>query len=124
MLLTNASATRFASAWLPIMSEQSTAMPAGRLRRTAKVGGLLGGEVAKAYATKAANLVRSEDDRSAANERRRLEAADHIVEMGPGDRIFEAPQHEYTKSLLGAVLRPDPRGRASDRDARAEDTVH
>jgi predicted unusual protein kinase regulating ubiquinone biosynthesis (AarF/ABC1/UbiB family) len=63
------------------MSEQSTAMPAGRLRRTAKVGGLLGGEVAKAYATKAANLVRSEDDRSAANERRRLEAADHIVEV-------------------------------------------
>ena len=56
-------------------------MPAGRLRRTAKVGGLLGGEVAKAYATKAANLVRSEDDRAAANERRRLEAADHVVEV-------------------------------------------
>jgi predicted unusual protein kinase regulating ubiquinone biosynthesis (AarF/ABC1/UbiB family) len=63
------------------MSEQPTAMPSGRLRRTAKVGGLLGGEVAKAYATKAANLARSEDDRAAASERRRLEAADHIVEV-------------------------------------------
>jgi predicted unusual protein kinase regulating ubiquinone biosynthesis (AarF/ABC1/UbiB family) len=63
------------------MSEQLTAMPRGRLRRTAKVGGLVGGEVAKTYATKAANLVRSEDDRTAANERRRLEAADHIVEV-------------------------------------------
>jgi predicted unusual protein kinase regulating ubiquinone biosynthesis (AarF/ABC1/UbiB family) len=63
------------------MSERPTAMPAGRLRRTAKVGGLLGGEVAKAYATKAANLVRSEDDRAAASERRRLEAADHVVEV-------------------------------------------
>jgi ABC1 atypical kinase-like domain len=63
------------------MSDQPKAMPAGRLRRTAKVGGLLGGEVAKAYATKAANLVRSEDDRTAANERRRVEAADHIVEV-------------------------------------------
>jgi predicted unusual protein kinase regulating ubiquinone biosynthesis (AarF/ABC1/UbiB family) len=63
------------------MSEQPKAVPAGRLRRTAKVGGLLGGEVAKAYATKAANLVRSEDDRTAANERRRAEAADHIVEV-------------------------------------------
>ena len=70
-----------ASAWLPTMSERPTAMPAGRLRRTAKVGGLLGGEVTKAYATKAANLLRSEDDRTAANERRRLEAADHIVEV-------------------------------------------
>jgi predicted unusual protein kinase regulating ubiquinone biosynthesis (AarF/ABC1/UbiB family) len=63
------------------MSERPTAMPAGRLRRTAKIGGLLGGEVTKAYATKAANLLRSEDDRAAANERRRLEAADHIVQV-------------------------------------------
>jgi peptide/nickel transport system ATP-binding protein len=47
-----------------------------------------------------------------------------IVEMGPAGRIFEAPQHEYTKALLGAVLRPDPRGRASNRDARSEDTSH
>jgi peptide/nickel transport system ATP-binding protein len=47
-----------------------------------------------------------------------------IVEMGSVDRIFEAPEHEYTKSLLGAVLRPDPRGRASEWDARAEDTAH
>jgi peptide/nickel transport system ATP-binding protein len=35
-----------------------------------------------------------------------------IVEMGPVERIFGTPQHEYTKSLLGAVLRPDPSQRA------------
>ncbi len=62
--------------------EQVTkSIPTGRVRRTAKVGGLLGAEVAKAYATKAANLVRSQEDRSAANGRRRLEAADHIVDV-------------------------------------------
>src|SRR6185312_4546942 len=74
------------------MTEQPGSMPTGRLRRTAKVGGLLGGEAARAYATKAANLVRSEDDRNSANERRRLEAADHVVEVlgqlkGPAMKI-------------------------------------
>jgi predicted unusual protein kinase regulating ubiquinone biosynthesis (AarF/ABC1/UbiB family) len=56
-------------------------MPTGRVRRTAKVGGLVGSEVARAYATKAANLVRSDEDRSAADARRRLEAAEHVVEV-------------------------------------------
>src|SRR5690242_17481964 len=61
------------------MPEQTKSIPTGRLQRAAKVGGLLGAEVAKGYATKAANLVRSPEDRSAANGRRRLEAAEHIV---------------------------------------------
>jgi predicted unusual protein kinase regulating ubiquinone biosynthesis (AarF/ABC1/UbiB family) len=63
------------------MTDRARSIPTGRARRTVKVGGLLGTEVAKAYATKAANLVRSDEDRSAASERRRLEAANHIVEV-------------------------------------------
>ena len=63
------------------MPEQTKSIPTGRIRRTAKVGGLFGVEVAKGYATKAANLVRSPEDRSAANGRRRLEAAEHIVDV-------------------------------------------
>jgi ABC-type oligopeptide transport system ATPase subunit len=31
-----------------------------------------------------------------------------IVEMGPTPRLFEAPQHLYTKALLSAVPVPDP----------------
>lgn len=34
-----------------------------------------------------------------------------IVETGPVDAVFEAPQHEYTRALLDAVLEPDPRER-------------
>jgi predicted unusual protein kinase regulating ubiquinone biosynthesis (AarF/ABC1/UbiB family) len=63
------------------MTDRQTSIPTGRVRRTVKVGGLLGTEVARAYATRAANLVRSDEDRAAASERRRLEAATHIVEV-------------------------------------------
>jgi ABC-type oligopeptide transport system ATPase subunit len=34
-----------------------------------------------------------------------------IVEAGPADDIYSRPQHEYTKTLLAAVPRPDPDAR-------------
>src|SRR3954451_22474895 len=54
-------------------------MPTGRIRRTAKVGGLVGGQTARSYATKAANLTRDEEGRRAAAEKRQIEAAEQIV---------------------------------------------
>jgi predicted unusual protein kinase regulating ubiquinone biosynthesis (AarF/ABC1/UbiB family) len=63
------------------MSERTRPMPTGRVRRTAKVGGLVGSEAVRAYANKAANLVRTDEDRSAAVARRRLDAARHAVEV-------------------------------------------
>lgn len=63
------------------MTAHNKPMPTGRVRRTAKVGGLVGSEVVRAYANKAANLVRTDEDRSAADTRRRLEAARHVVEV-------------------------------------------
>ena len=56
-------------------------IPTGRIRRTAKVGGLVGGQAAKAYATKAANLTRDDDGRRAANERLQIQAAEQIVDV-------------------------------------------
>jgi predicted unusual protein kinase regulating ubiquinone biosynthesis (AarF/ABC1/UbiB family) len=56
-------------------------IPTGRVRRTAKVGGLVGGQAARGYATKAANVARSEEGRKAAIERRQLAAAEQIVEV-------------------------------------------
>src|SRR5919206_2006496 len=56
-------------------------LPKGRVRRTAKVAGLAGGQAARGYATKAANLTRGDEARKAANERRQIKAAEQIVEV-------------------------------------------
>jgi predicted unusual protein kinase regulating ubiquinone biosynthesis (AarF/ABC1/UbiB family) len=63
------------------MRHPAASIPVGRIRRGAKVGRLLGGEVARAYATKAVNVSRSDAARKAADERRRLEAAARIVDV-------------------------------------------
>ncbi len=56
-------------------------VPVGRLRRGAQLGGLLGVEAARRYATTVANVARPEEQKKLASERRRLEAADHMVEV-------------------------------------------
>ena len=56
-------------------------LPTGRWRRAAKVGRLAGGQTARGYATKAANLTRSEQGRQDAAARRQMEAAEQIFEV-------------------------------------------
>jgi predicted unusual protein kinase regulating ubiquinone biosynthesis (AarF/ABC1/UbiB family) len=56
-------------------------LPTGRIRRAAKVGRLAGGQTARGYATRAANLTRSSQGRRAAAERRQVEAAEQIFEV-------------------------------------------
>src|SRR5947209_4886261 len=63
------------------MTKRDRQIPTSRLRRTAKVGGLVGGQTARGYATKATNVARSKEGRRAANERRQIEAAEQIVEV-------------------------------------------
>ena len=43
-----------------------SSIPTGRVRRTAKVAGLAGGQTARNYATKATNLARGEEGRQRA----------------------------------------------------------
>src|SRR5918993_75814 len=56
-------------------------LPKSRVRRAAKVGRLAGGQTARGYATKAANLTRGEEARRAAAERRQMEAAEQIFDV-------------------------------------------
>jgi predicted unusual protein kinase regulating ubiquinone biosynthesis (AarF/ABC1/UbiB family) len=63
------------------MDKRAKSIPTSRLRRTAKLGGLVGSQGARLYATKAANLTRDEEGRRAAAERRQLKAAEHILDV-------------------------------------------
>src|SRR4051794_11906642 len=63
------------------MAEGSSRIPTSRLRRTAKLGGLVGGQAARSYATKATNLARSEEGRRQAAERRQMHAAEQILDV-------------------------------------------
>jgi predicted unusual protein kinase regulating ubiquinone biosynthesis (AarF/ABC1/UbiB family) len=56
-------------------------LPTGRWRRAAQVGRLAGGQTARGYATKAANLTRGEEARSDAAARRQMEAAEQIFDV-------------------------------------------
>ncbi len=41
-----------------------------------------------------------------------------IVESGPAEQIYSAPEHEYTRALLAAVPVPDPVRQRERRAAR------
>jgi predicted unusual protein kinase regulating ubiquinone biosynthesis (AarF/ABC1/UbiB family) len=62
-------------------TSRNTSIPTGRVRRTAEIGGLVGGQAVRAYATKAANLTRSVDASRVAAEQRQIKAAEQIVDV-------------------------------------------
>jgi predicted unusual protein kinase regulating ubiquinone biosynthesis (AarF/ABC1/UbiB family) len=55
-------------------------IPTTRVGRTAKIGGLAAGQAIRQAGTRAANVARSEEGRSAALEKRHIEAAEQIVD--------------------------------------------
>jgi len=63
------------------VARDKDSIPTGRMRRTAKVAGLAGGQTARNYATRAANLTRGEQGRREAAMRRQAEAAEQILEV-------------------------------------------
>src|SRR5205085_8847990 len=63
------------------MARRDKPIPTGRIRRTARVGTLAGGQAARGAATRIANIARSDEAKREALERRYLETATQIVDV-------------------------------------------
>jgi predicted unusual protein kinase regulating ubiquinone biosynthesis (AarF/ABC1/UbiB family) len=74
-------AVRGSPATVSCVARDSDSIPTGRLRRTARLGGLAGSQAARSYAGRAADLTRSEEQRRAAAEKRQLQAAERILDV-------------------------------------------
>jgi predicted unusual protein kinase regulating ubiquinone biosynthesis (AarF/ABC1/UbiB family) len=64
-----------------VARHDDNSIPTGRIRRTAKVARLAGGQTARNYATKTTNLARGDQGRRAAAARRQAEAAEQILDV-------------------------------------------
>jgi predicted unusual protein kinase regulating ubiquinone biosynthesis (AarF/ABC1/UbiB family) len=62
------------------MAKDDTSIPKGRIRRTAKVGSVIGSEGARYAGTRAANIARSKDNATAKLDERHLQAAERMVD--------------------------------------------
>ncbi|MFN2615976.1 MAG: ABC1 kinase family protein, partial [Thermoleophilaceae bacterium] len=62
------------------MAKDDSAIPKGRIRRTAEVGSVVGSQGVRYAGTRARNVARSKDQAAVALEQRHLEAADRMVE--------------------------------------------
>jgi predicted unusual protein kinase regulating ubiquinone biosynthesis (AarF/ABC1/UbiB family) len=63
------------------MANDDRSIPTGRMRRTAKVGSVVGTQGVRYAGTRAANLARSEEERVAALDQRHLEAVERMVDV-------------------------------------------
>ena len=81
-------------------------IPTSRVGRTAKLGGLAAGQAIRQAGTHAANVARDEDGRSAALERRHIEAAEQIVQA-LGTMKGAAMKVGQVLSFLDAGLVPE-----------------
>src|ERR671916_1643281 len=62
------------------MAKEDSSIPAGRVKRTAEVGSVIGTQGARYAGTRAANIARSKEKRAEALDKRHLEAAERMVE--------------------------------------------
>jgi predicted unusual protein kinase regulating ubiquinone biosynthesis (AarF/ABC1/UbiB family) len=98
-------------------------IPTSRARRTAKVGGLVGGQAARAAATRAANVARPPDKRREALERRQLAAAEQALEVLGQMKGLALKVGQIASFMDTGALPPEMRDRVQEKLAELRDSA-
>jgi predicted unusual protein kinase regulating ubiquinone biosynthesis (AarF/ABC1/UbiB family) len=105
------------------MAKPEKPIPTGRVKRTAKVAGLAGGQATRAYANKAANVVRSDDQRRTANERLLVQAAEQMVEVLGNMKGAAMKVGQVASFIDTGALPPEARDRLQEKLAELRDSA-
>ncbi len=98
-------------------------IPTSRFRRTAKLGGLVGGQAARSYATKATNLARSEEGRRQAAERRQMHAAEQILDVLGSMKGAAMKVGQVASFVDAGTLPPEFHARLEEKLAKLRDSA-
>jgi predicted unusual protein kinase regulating ubiquinone biosynthesis (AarF/ABC1/UbiB family) len=98
-------------------------IPTGRLRRTARIGGLAGGQAARSYAAKAADLTRSEEKRRLAAERRQAQMAERILDVLGKMKGAAMKVGQVASFVDSGALPPDVHRRLEEKLAELRDSA-
>ena len=106
-----------------VVAREKNSIPTGRLRRTARLGGLAGGEAARSYATRAANLTRSHDGRRAAAEKRQLQAAERVLDVLGQMKGAAMKLGQVASFVDTGALPPEAHARLEEKLAKLRDSA-
>jgi predicted unusual protein kinase regulating ubiquinone biosynthesis (AarF/ABC1/UbiB family) len=98
-------------------------IPTGRLRRTARIGGLAGGQAARSYAAKAADLTRSDEKRRLAAERRQAQMAERILDVLGQMKGAAMKIGQVASFVDSGALPPDVHRRLEEKLAELRDSA-
>jgi predicted unusual protein kinase regulating ubiquinone biosynthesis (AarF/ABC1/UbiB family) len=98
-------------------------IPTGRLRRTARIGGLASGQAARSYAAKAADLTRSDEQRRLAAERRQAQMAERILDVLGQMKGAAMKIGQVASFVDSGALPPDVHRRLEEKLAELRDSA-
>jgi predicted unusual protein kinase regulating ubiquinone biosynthesis (AarF/ABC1/UbiB family) len=105
------------------VAREKDSIPTGRLRRTARLGGLAGGQMARSYAARAADLTRSEEARSAAADKRQLEAAERVLDVLGQMKGAAMKLGQVASFVDTGALPPEAHARLEEKLAKLRDSA-